>query len=236
GAVLVLGAAVAQATFFVAQKPLLRRYGSLELTAWAMALGAVMALPLAPGLPGAVAAAPLESTLAIAFLALGASAVGFAAWAYACARVDVSAAAVTLYAVPVVATAVGWVWLGEAPRPVAVAGGAVALAGVFLVTSSRRAQAEAAEHEQGAAADRAAPREHAELHAGVVGVEERPHAEEPLLAQLAEEHDVHDDEAAGGREPVERPAVRAEELRRSGRVRAVGQSRPRGVQPRVGEG
>ena len=60
GALLVLGAAVAQAAFFLGQKPLLRRYGSLELTTWAMALGALMALPLAPGLPGAVRSAGLE--------------------------------------------------------------------------------------------------------------------------------------------------------------------------------
>ena len=52
GALLVLGAAAAQATFFVSQKALLRRYGSLAVTAWAMGLGAAMALPLAPGLAG----------------------------------------------------------------------------------------------------------------------------------------------------------------------------------------
>ena len=39
GALLVLGAAAAQATFFVSQKALLRRYGSLAVTAWAMGLG-----------------------------------------------------------------------------------------------------------------------------------------------------------------------------------------------------
>jgi drug/metabolite transporter (DMT)-like permease len=48
GALLVLGAAAAQATFFVSQKALLGRYGSLAVTAWAMGLGAAMALPLAP--------------------------------------------------------------------------------------------------------------------------------------------------------------------------------------------
>jgi drug/metabolite transporter (DMT)-like permease len=54
GALLVLGAAAVQAAFFLLQKPLLRRYGSLELTTWAMALGALMTLPFAPGLPGAI--------------------------------------------------------------------------------------------------------------------------------------------------------------------------------------
>jgi drug/metabolite transporter (DMT)-like permease len=290
GALLVLGAAVAQATFFVAQKPLLRRYGSLELTAWAMALGALLTLPLAGGLPHAVAAAPARATLAILFLGLGASAIGFVAWAWASARLDVSTAAVTLYAVPVVATGIGWAWLGETPRPVTVAGGAIALAGVFLATRSagihrssvdasasqaergaigrassgwipsergrsvlatacggeapresvnpglRRAQAEPAQEEERTAAERAALRQHAELDGRVIGVEECADAVQPPLAQLAEEHHVDDDEPVGRREPAERRPVGAEQLRGSGGVRAVAQSRARRVEARVGEG
>ena len=115
GALLVLGAAAAQATFFVSQKALLRRHGSLAVTAWAMGLGAAMALPLAPGLAADVRAAPTAALLAVGFLALGASALGFLTWAYAVARVDVTAAASTLYAVPPVAALVGWVALGEVP-------------------------------------------------------------------------------------------------------------------------
>ena len=134
GALLVLGAAVAQAAFFLGQKPLLRRYGSLELTTWAMALGTLMALPLAPGLPGAVRSAGLEPLVTVGFLGVGASAVGFVTWAYACARVDVSLAATCLYAVPVVAFGLGWAWLGEEPAVVALVGGVLALAGVALAT------------------------------------------------------------------------------------------------------
>jgi drug/metabolite transporter (DMT)-like permease len=138
GALLVLGAAVAQATFFVGQKPLLHRYGSLKLTTWAMALGALMALPFAPGLPGAIADAPTEALAAVAFLGLGASAIGFVTWAYACAHVDVSVAAATLYSVPVVAFTVAWLWLGEEPAPMALVGGAIALVGVALATRGAR--------------------------------------------------------------------------------------------------
>src|SRR5215216_1565204 len=141
GALLVVGAAVAQAAFFLAQKPLLRRYGSLELTTWAMALGALLTLPLAPGLPAAIGSAPAESLLAVAFLGVGASAVGFVTWAYACARVDVSVAAATLYAVPVVAFGAGWLWLGERPAVLAVVGGVVALAGVAVVAGAGRRRA-----------------------------------------------------------------------------------------------
>jgi drug/metabolite transporter (DMT)-like permease len=209
GALLVLGAAAAQAAFFVGQKPLLRRDGSLELTSWAMALGALMTLPLAPGLPAAVASAPADATLAVVYLGVGASAIGFVTWAYACARIDVSIAAATLYAVPVVAFSAGAVWLGERPTALALAGGGIALAGVALVTLSR-AQPEAAQHKQRAAAERARLGQDAERDARAVGVEERAHAEQPLVAQLGEEHDVDDDEAVGGCEAVERTAMGAE--------------------------
>lgn len=137
GALLVLGAAAAQATFFVSQKALLARYGSLAVTAWAMGLGAAMALPLAPGLAGDVRAAPATALLAVGFLALGASALGFLTWAYAVARVDVTDAASTLYAVPPVAALVGWAALGEVPSPLTAVGGAIALAGVAVTSASR---------------------------------------------------------------------------------------------------
>jgi drug/metabolite transporter (DMT)-like permease len=99
-----------------------------------MALGALMTLPFAPGLPHAVATAPAEALLAVAFLGLGASAIGFVTWAYACAHIDVSVAAATLYAVPVVAFTAAWLWLGESPTAITLIGGGIALAGVALVT------------------------------------------------------------------------------------------------------
>jgi drug/metabolite transporter (DMT)-like permease len=141
GALLVLGAALAQATFFVSQKALLARYGSLAVTAWAMALGAAMALPLAGGLVADVGDAPAGALIAVAFLACGASALGFLTWAYAVARVDVTAAASTLYAVPPVAALVGWIALGEVPSAMTAAGGAIALTGVAITVRCRRPQA-----------------------------------------------------------------------------------------------
>jgi drug/metabolite transporter (DMT)-like permease len=107
------------------------------VTAWAMGLGAAMALPLAPGLAAGVGAAPTAALLAVAFLAFGASALGFLTWAYAVARVDVTAAASTLYAVPPVAALVGWIALGEVPSPLTAVGGAIALAGVAITSASR---------------------------------------------------------------------------------------------------
>jgi drug/metabolite transporter (DMT)-like permease len=139
GALLVLGAAVSLATFFVVQKPLLSRYSSFEMTTYATIVATVMLLPLAPSVPNATAHASASSLAAVAFLGLGASAAGFFAWAYATARLDVSRAASSLYLVPAVAIFVAWLWLGELPTLTTIIGGAIALSGVLLTSSGRRA-------------------------------------------------------------------------------------------------
>jgi drug/metabolite transporter (DMT)-like permease len=141
-ALLVLGAAVVQAGFFVAQKPLLARYRAIESTCYAMWAGTLLTLPLAPWTVRALPRLDGASLAALLFLGLAASAVGFATWAYASARVSVAAAASTLYAVPVVALLIGWSALGERPQPVTLAGGALALAGVAIARSGPRRRPE----------------------------------------------------------------------------------------------
>ena len=144
GALLVLAAALAQATFFVLQKQLLARHTAAEVTCWSMVAGALLLLPLAPATVQSWRglAHPAGALAAVGYLALGASALGFLAWAYAQARLSVAAAAGTLYAVPAVALGVGLLVLGEVPGPVTVLGGGIALIGVAVARgpqpSSRR--------------------------------------------------------------------------------------------------
>lgn len=139
GALLVLAAAVCQASQFVLQKPLLARCGALPVTACLLWAGTAMLLPFLPGALGAAAQAPAHALGAVLFLGLGPAALAYVAWSYALARLPVSRAASFLYLVPPVATLIAWVWLGEAPGWGALLGGAVALAGVVLVNTVGRA-------------------------------------------------------------------------------------------------
>jgi drug/metabolite transporter (DMT)-like permease len=134
GALIVLAAAVSQAAFFVIQKPLLARYSAFEVTTYAMWAGTLLILPLGGGVPGAVAHAGREPLIAVAVLALGASAVGFFAWAFASARLPIARLSASLYAVPVVAILVALAWLGELPSAASIAGGAIALTGVAITS------------------------------------------------------------------------------------------------------
>ena len=121
-ALIVLAAAVLQAIFHTAQKPLLARYTGFEVTAYAMWAGTVFVLPWTGSLlralwgPGAHASgAAIGSAV---FLGLAPSAAGFVLWAYAMARTDVGRVTVSLYLVPAAAIGISLVWLGQVPgRP-----------------------------------------------------------------------------------------------------------------------
>jgi len=136
GALVVLVAAVVQGVYHVAQRPLLRTRSAYEVATYTMVGGALMLAPAAPGAIEQLGRASASAIVAFVFLGLGPSAIGFVTWAAAVQRLEVGRPALALYAVPVVAIAVAWLWLGERPTVVAVLGGLVALAGVAL--GSRR--------------------------------------------------------------------------------------------------
>jgi terminal-alkyne amino-acid exporter len=137
-ALIVLAAAVLQAIFHTAQKPLLARYTGFEVTAYAMWAGTVFILPwtgsLLRALWGAGAHAGGAAIGSAVFLGLAPSAAGFVLWAYAMARMDVGRVTVSLYLVPAAAIGISLVWLGQIPGPAELIGGAIALAGVLLAS------------------------------------------------------------------------------------------------------
>jgi len=137
-ALVVLAAAVLQGIFHTAQKPLLARYTSVEVTAYAMWAGTVFILPWAGSLLRALPHAGANAIGAAAFLGLAPSALGFVLWGYAMARMPVGRVTTSLYLVPATAIVISLAWLGQVPGPVELIGGAVALAGVMLAGSRPR--------------------------------------------------------------------------------------------------
>lgn len=137
-ALLILGASLSTAIYFVLSKRPLRKYSSLEFTSYIIWLGTVPMLVFTPGLIRQLPAAPVSSVWTIVYLGIFPGALAYFLWGYALARMPASTTASFLYATPAIATFVAWVWQGTIPGTVTLAGGALALAGVILVQTKGR--------------------------------------------------------------------------------------------------
>ncbi|MCF4137603.1 DMT family transporter [Streptomyces sp. Tue 6430] len=135
GVVLCLLAAVAYAGGVVAQKPALGRAGALQVTTFGCLVGAVTCLPFAGQLVGDAADAPLSATLNMVYLGVFPTALAFTTWAYALARTTAGRMGATTYAVPSLVVLMSWLFLGEVPGALTLAGGALCLAGVAVSRS-----------------------------------------------------------------------------------------------------
>ncbi len=134
GAILLVGSAVSYAVYTVIQKPLLTSRGPLWVVSWAIWVGTALLLPWAPGACLALPAAPPLAFVALAFLGLLTTALGFVLWSWCLQRVSVSRLSPIIYVVPVISLVTAWSWLGERPSPLSLSGCAVVVGGVLLAT------------------------------------------------------------------------------------------------------
>ena len=132
GAVLCLVAAVAYAAGVIAQKPLLERSSALTVTWLACTIGAIACLPFTGELLRELKSAEAGAVAWAVYLGVFPTAVGFSTWAYALARTSAGRMGATTYLVPPLTIALGWLLLDEVPPGLALAGGALCLAGVYV--------------------------------------------------------------------------------------------------------
>ncbi|HLF16537.1 MAG TPA: DMT family transporter [Candidatus Thermoplasmatota archaeon] len=137
-ALVVLIAPLSWAVYTVGTKPLVARYGGIFVTAITLGLGSLTLVPL--GLSYGVA--PLGALEPVhwfwlLFLAFLSTAAGYAVWNWALQHRSASELTSWVYLNPVVAAAVGFLFLGERLTPWFVAGAALVLGGVVLVNRAR---------------------------------------------------------------------------------------------------
>jgi len=125
--------AFSASVFMVLSKPMLARFGPLELTCFTVWAGTLFLLFFAPGFVEAVRAAPRAATLNGLYLGVVPAALANVTWAYALSKLSASRTISFLYAMPPLAILIAWLWLREVPSVTAVMGGAIALCGVVLV-------------------------------------------------------------------------------------------------------
>jgi drug/metabolite transporter (DMT)-like permease len=136
GIALLLLAASAYATAVVIQKPVMARVSPLQLIWLGCAAATIVCLPFGPTLVGELDDAGASGIGWIVYLGIAPTAIGFATWSFALRRMTAGRLASLAYLIPVVAIVLGWALLGETPPRLAVAGGALCVAGVYIARRS----------------------------------------------------------------------------------------------------
>ncbi len=138
GVGLVLLAAFGASVHTLLQKQLLKTYGALPLTTWIIWAGTLWLTVFTPGLATTVRQAPLSASISVVYMGVFPGALAYALWAQVASGMSVSRAVGFIPFIPVAATLMAWLWLGEKLSWLALLGGVLALCGVALVNLARQ--------------------------------------------------------------------------------------------------
>lgn len=135
GAIFIFVAMLAISIFSVMQKPFLERYNAIQLTTYAIWAGTIFLLPFAPDALQAMPHALPNANIALIYLGIFPSVVGYIAWSYVLANMPAARAGSFLAIIPVAAIFIAWVLLSEIPNLTALVGGGIVLIGVVIVNN-----------------------------------------------------------------------------------------------------
>ncbi len=133
GVLYILLASVLGSYYAVAQKKLFHRYHPLELAILTIWAGTFVMLIYLPQLTHEVLVAPWKATAAAIYLGIFPAAIAYALWNYAVARAPASRASAYLYAMPLIATLLGVIFLKEFPSIIDLTGGLITLMGAAMI-------------------------------------------------------------------------------------------------------
>ncbi len=134
GDLLILLAVLTWAFYTVFGKELVRKYGALRITAYALSSGTLLYLPFGAYFASQLdyAAVSLGGWMTVLYMAIGTSVIAYGLWYWALKYMDASRMAVFHNIQPVVATIVAFFWLGEPLGIEFIVGGVIVLGGVIL--------------------------------------------------------------------------------------------------------
>ena len=164
---LILLAAVSWSVYFAIQKHYAHRYSPLTMACYMVWAGTLMLCVNLPGLPAAVAQAPLAENLAVLVLGIFPSALAYLAWGYVLKHVEVSRASVAMYMIPPVAMVLAATLLGEHIAVQVMLGAVIVLASVAAISLEGRWRSVVqAERTQAVAVEVLGDKGVAEIHGG----------------------------------------------------------------------
>lgn len=134
----ILIATITGSCYSVLQKPFLKKYHAIEVTTYIIWGGTLFLAFYYPHLQQDLTTASFKTTLTVIYLGIFPAALGYIAWSYILAAIPASRAVSFLYFTPFLATFIGWIWLNELPVWLSIAGGSLAIVGVWIVNQSYR--------------------------------------------------------------------------------------------------
>ncbi len=136
---LVMLSTVAGSFFSVIQKSCLERVRPIEFNFFAICFGVLFLLPFSSGLMDSMRTASLRATLSVVYMGIFPGALTFVWWGKILSKMPASRAVSFLYLIPVFATLIAWLWLGEKVVLMDLVGGSITLGGVILANSLGKA-------------------------------------------------------------------------------------------------
>jgi drug/metabolite transporter (DMT)-like permease len=143
GDVITMTGSIGFAMYVVLGKRVAEKYDTLTMTAFNHFAGALIVLPLAIRQAGALGAAenwraiPWSSWTALFYMAVFSSAIAYVFYFWLLRYLEASQLSAFSYLLPLVATILGIVWLGEKGSWGQVLGGALALGGLYWIEAGR---------------------------------------------------------------------------------------------------
>ncbi len=123
--------------YTVLQKPLLKKYHAITVTSYIIWGATLLLLIYLPAMLQHLHTASFHTTAAVIYLGIFPASAGYLAWSYGLKEMPASQAVNYLYFMPIIATLIGWIWLGEIPATLALLGGLIALFGVWIAGNAK---------------------------------------------------------------------------------------------------
>ena len=132
GVLFVMIAVLVGAGYHIFSKRFLSRYHPVVVTAWIIWGGTAFLLMFLPALAHELPQADWHATLAIIYMGIFPAAIAYLAWSYVLHHLPASTAAMSLFSLPLLSTAMGFILLHEVPTTLSLLGGLLALFGSFI--------------------------------------------------------------------------------------------------------
>lgn len=132
GIVLIFISTVTGSVLSFIQERYVKDYHPITVISWVMWGGTLLLLFFLPDLWKEVKAADLQSTGAAVYMGVFPAVLAYIGWTYVLKYVSSSKASISLYALPIASTVLGFLWLNEIPSFNSLMGGGIALTGALI--------------------------------------------------------------------------------------------------------